>query len=179
MSGRTTGTGRTKREAARLLVRRTKVFERWRNGESQTAIAKNLAVSIATVCIDVQLSLKEWREEHRGNISDHTEQVLQALDHVYCVAEKNFERSERELVEQGKGKKPKLVEVKGDPRFLVIMLKAYEDKRKLLGLDQPARTENKNTTEVTMREFVPKDVMHKRLSEMLDRFRSQQQPSAN
>jgi hypothetical protein len=136
MAKRTTGKGRTSLECAKLIARRTEVFLRWRAGEKMRQIADSLRISTSTVNLDCQLAMQEWRESHRGSINETLELEWQLLN----WAQLEF----RQAWEASKEKGPP------DPRYLAEFVKTGAERRKLLGVDKPAKMESQTTVEVNM-----------------------------
>lgn len=158
-----TGKGRTPREGAKLLVRRKDAFDRWKAGEIMKTIAASHKVTITTISLDIQFSLHEWREEHRGSVSQHCEMVLQRLITMQLQVEVDLSRA---------------TEHHDRARYYEVLKGCLADQRKLLGLDAPTRTENK--TDVTVhRNFKPKDEMLNDVRQRLEQYRSQRAPSNN
>lgn len=134
-----TGRGNSRRQEAQLLERRNEAFRRFKAGESLGAIAKDFRVSASTICVDCKLALEEWRESHRASVAEMVEAEWQNLNYVGLEARLSWEQS------KGPQKtKP------GDARYLEMIMRAGEQRRKLLGLDKPTRIESQTTTEVTV-----------------------------
>jgi hypothetical protein len=168
--GRSTGEGRTRREGANLQVRRTRIFDQWRGGALQKDIAAAFGVSIGTVAGDIKASLRAWREENRGSVGEAVERELDRLNQLELLAERECTAA---LDDEEKPDRSAAA------RFMEIMLKASHERRELLGLDAPKRTENKNETEVTLRTFKPKEEMQSIVAEALEKLRRQRVPSPN
>jgi hypothetical protein len=138
MAKKSNGNGRSTREGAKLLARRTEAFRRWRAGESFAVIAKSVRLSKSTVALDCQLALREWRESHRGSVNETVELEWQLLNWIQVEAQRNWEMSQD----------PKQREFLGDPKYLDIVIRSGAERRKLLGVDKPARIESQTTVEV-------------------------------
>ncbi len=134
------GPGRTKREAANLLARRTEVFRRWRLGENLAAIGASLSprISKQSASLDCKLALEEFREANRGSISEMVELEWRLLNWIQLEAQQNWEASHD----------PKQRDKLGDPRWLELAMKCGEHRRKLLGIDKPTKIEQQTTAEV-------------------------------
>lgn len=158
MAGKITGEGRTKREAAKLEARRAEVFRRWLDGEPMRSIGKNMVprISATTVCHDVQIALRGWREHHRGSINEHAENELGRLNAISLQAQKSFECSEG----------PRGDKV-GSAAHLSLMIACSKERRELLGVDQPARSEVKSEV-TTLRTFATREQMYDVLKEFCD-----------
>lgn len=169
---RARGTGRSKREAAKLAVRREKVAALYLSGQTQDAIALAVGCSRTTVSIDLVLIRAEWRNSALCNMNSLVERELERIDRIEVEAWAAWERSQlpAESVTTTADETRKTVEGQsGDPRYLQIALKCVEDRRRLLGLDAPSRTESKVTADVTATttHFLPRDQMRR---QVLDRF---------
>lgn len=134
-----TGKGRTRREDAKLIERRAEAFKRFKSGEKLADIAKDWKCSPATICVDCKLALEEWREHHRASIHETVELEWQLLNWVQLESQLNYERSQD----------PKQRKNLADPRFLDLVIKSGEHRRKLLGLDKPTKIEAQTTAEVS------------------------------
>ncbi len=137
MARKSTGTGRTAREGAKLAERRAAIFKRWLGGESIRDIARTVELSSASVGIDIQLAGREWRDGHRGSIQQEAERTVDRLVAVEIEAQRSFE-----LSRGPKGDKP------GDDAFLKVILECIKQRRGLLGLDRPTKIEQTTTAEV-------------------------------
>jgi hypothetical protein len=138
--------GRTPAEETRIEHRRQQVAEHYLTGWTQAAIARELAVSQATVSADLKVIRRQWRE---SGIRDFDEAVQEEL-HKYQILEREAwsgwqrsqEPAEMSRIVQGEtGKKAeKTVRQRtGDPRFLELVHRAIAGRRALLGLDAPTR----------------------------------------
>lgn len=142
MTNKRTGTGRTAREGAKLAARRTEVFRRWLSGETVRSIGAALVpkLSPSTVCHDVQFALKEWKDEHRASVNALANLEWELLNWVLLECQKNYDLS----------CDPKMRDKVGDPRFLELAIRSGEQRRKLLGIDKPAKIEAQTTAEVSV-----------------------------
>lgn len=155
--GKSTGKGRTSREALKLAERRLVVFDRWRAGETQKEIAENLGLTRQTVWFDVQLAMDEWRAANRGSINEHFEFELRRLTTYELQFQHQFEET-------------------GDGKFLEMAFKCGIERRKLLGADAPSRTEVKNDVTIA-RTFRSKSEMHAELQRRLEEYRARKNPT--
>lgn len=156
------GQGRSKREAAQLATRRAEIFTRWLRGETQAAIGRSLAMSPQLVSLDVQAALAEWREQNRGSIAEAAEYELRRLHWVEVNAEIDYQRSR--ATDNGELQP-------GDPRFLKLIIECGQERRKLGGIDQPARSEVKTTSDVNFRTFNTREEMREHVQSLVSAFR--------
>jgi hypothetical protein len=162
-TGKSTGKGRTSREGLKLLERRIVVFERWRTGESLADIAKALTaagtkISKQTAGLDVQLSLNEWREKHRGSINEQVEHDLRRLNRLELKAEQKLDSVPDKCLDGAD--------------WARIILDCSKERRRLLGIDAPSRREIK--ADVTISRSLTRDEMHQQARTLLERFRERQ-----
>ena len=137
--------GRTRHEKMRIQNRRMQVAELYMKGWKQAAIARKLGVSQATVSCDIKASRKEWKESRVRDFDEATMEGVRRYDVVILEAWEGYERSkepaETTRITQKNGEKRAEKTVRGrsgDPRFLQIALRAYEQRCKLLGVDAAA-----------------------------------------
>jgi hypothetical protein len=169
MAQGSTGQGRGKRDSVKQAARRLECLKRWLAGESQRTIAKSIKVSPSTVHLDIQLALKEWRAENRGQIKEAVELEWEILNWATITAQRSFEAS----------CDPKTAGKAGDARFIELMMKSGEHRRKLLGLDKPAKIEAQTTTEVNLGStFKPIDQLRAEIRQHLDRLAARKQESS-
>lgn len=161
------GQGRSQLEAAKLSARRAEVFRRFIAGEPQIEIGRALGISPPLVCLDIQAAVAEFRERNRGSIAEAAEHELRRLNYIELNAALDYERSR--LKDNGE-KQP------GDPRYLKIMLECSQERRKLMGVDAPARSEIKTTSEI--RTFKTRDEMQADVLKLVRQFRARAQSSA-
>lgn len=139
------------RKAARglaILNRRAKVARLYLQGnESSLSIATKLGVCERTVKHDLQRIKEAWRASAIRDFDHQIELEKRKLDDLEREAREAWERSQEptEIVTVEKdaaGKLAKTIikeeERKGDPQHLTNALRACADRRKLLGLEQPA-----------------------------------------
>lgn len=133
----------------------------WRYKDIQQEVMRRIgkkSYSIGTVCKDVKRLIKEWQEERLEDTEEKITTELARLDQVIREAWEMWEKSKQDFNEkkqkqEGLPKKSpdgKLVTVDtikammwdaekrcyGDPRYLDVILKALNQRCKLLGLDQ-------------------------------------------
>lgn len=135
-----------------LLFRRMRVSELYLECNSMAEIAKIVGVkSIDTVHRDICWAREQWRTRAVEAIEVHKQRELGRIDHLEVEAWKGWERSIGKVktikTESGTGaqgpidKTSETTEKKaGDPRFLDIVGKCVESRRKILGLDAPIRS---------------------------------------
>lgn len=133
------------------------VFRRWLDGEAMRAIGASMVpkISATTVCHDIQLALKEWKDENRASIKEMADFEWQLLVWVLLECQKNYELTTNK----------KTRDQAGDPRFLELAIRSGEHRRKLFGLDKPAKIEAQTTSEVIV------STSFKKLEELKDLIR--------
>lgn len=144
---------------AELMQRRARVAELYLQCHSMAAIGKMLSVSSRTVYIDICWAREQWRTRAADAIETLKQRELAKIDVIEVEAWRGWERScKPEITKVEKtGNRPgdqggpfdeQAVTKKGqagDPRFLQIIDGCIESRRKILGLDAPA----KSTIELT------------------------------
>lgn len=122
----------------RMLERRCKVIDLYRQGFTQMEIAKKLKTTQATVSIDLKALLQEWRIESNNAYEQYLDREMDTLLQVERTAWKHFEISCLETIETSLNEGDKTRRVRkgcGDPRFLETILRCIGARCKLLGLD--------------------------------------------
>ena len=149
------------RAALVLLNRRRDVAARYLRGETLRHIAAQWNVSFAIIRLDLQTIRSYWLQRAVRDFDFLVAEELAKIDRVEILALEGYERScqPREVTntEQAEGGdvvaggqvRPASPRRKaavrrdqgpgGNPHFLDIMLRASEERRKLLGLDAPRR----------------------------------------
>lgn len=155
--GKSTGKGRTSREGLKLLERRRLAFERWRGGESLSEIAAAIHSTKQTVWLDIQLALNDWREAHRGSVNEHVEHELRRLNRLELRAEQKLDGIPEDSLEGSD--------------WARVMLECIRERRRLLGVDAPARSEIKADVTVS-RTFKPKEEMLQEVRREIEQLRS-------
>lgn len=133
----------------------------WRYKDIQQEVMRRLgkkSYSIGTVCKDVKRLIKEWQEERLEDTQEKITTELARLDQVIREAWEMWEKSKQDYstksqAQTGLPKKSpdgQMVSIdtikammwdaekrgNGDPRYLDVILKALNQRCKLLGLDQ-------------------------------------------
>lgn len=135
------------------------ILDYWREGLNQTEIASKVGISRPQVSYDLKILFQRFREATMDKLFDNRLAELAKLDHLESTAWEAWERSclnaEKEVIVSGKAieisgdgdASPALTVTRttegqvGDPRFLEIVRKCVEDRRKIFGLDAPSKTE--------------------------------------
>jgi predicted transcriptional regulator len=134
--------------AKRLAVhkRRQQVAELYLRAWTQQRIAEQLGISQTTVCFDLQKIRKHWRESAVRDFDLARAEELQKLEHIEREAYEAWEQSKKpaqSAVVNGEAStaqaKKTIKNRHGDPRMLEILLKCSAERRKMLGLDAPAK----------------------------------------
>jgi transposase len=131
---------------AEMVRRRSAAGDLCTRGYSQVAIAEELGVSQSTVCTDLQIIHKQWRESAIRDFDSLRERELRKLDALEFEAWKAWQRSQKpsqEAVVTTDGTtqrtQKKVAEQVGDVRFLEQVSKCIASRRALLGLDAPTK----------------------------------------
>lgn len=132
-----------------------------KDGLSQSEIATRIGCSRPQIHYDMQTLFRRWREEQMDKIWDIRLSELAKLDLLENTAWDEWERSRLDaeknvtknvevsaIDNDGQLLKLPAEEITrtvagqaGDPRFLEIIRKCIEDRRKIYGLDAPIKTE--------------------------------------
>lgn len=140
-----------------IAQRRERVAEWYLQGYNGVAIAEKLGVSANTVYNDLKRLGEAVREKATINMELARDHELAKLDRVEQEAWEAWRRSARpqRSTTTTKPKNGKVVMASvtdrdnpGEPRFLEIIQKCIEARRKLLGLDAPERNETNIRVEV-------------------------------
>lgn len=137
-------------------ARRAQVAELYLACISQQEIARRLGVDQSTITADVSAMRQEWRDKRDEYSESAFNEQLARIDKTEREAWAAWERSQqpaKATIETTSGDESETREETreqyGDPRFLTIAQNAIEQRRKLLGLDAPTKTESKNETTIT------------------------------
>lgn len=160
------GNNNKRREQHILMQQRMQIVaplwrKSWTLNEIREEVKKRLALktySLKCVYTDVQRLLKEWQEERLENTEDKITAELARIDLVIKEAWQMWEKSKQDYKtkkqkQEGlprmndEGKQISIDTIKammedaekrafGDPRYLDIILRAMQQRCKLLGLDQ-------------------------------------------
>jgi hypothetical protein len=138
----------SKKKRLEIEHRRLQVSELGLKGYSQTAIAKQLSVTQATVSNDLKAIREEWRASTIRDFDQNISIELERLNLIEREMWEAWERSKRPsqsavLIGEG-GTLPARKTLKnqnGDPRYLMVALRCHQCRRALLALDPPKRSE--------------------------------------
>lgn len=144
-----------------LLARRQQVSELYLQCRSMAEIGRQLGISATQVYRDICWAREQWRTRAADAIEKHKERELVRIDHLELEAWKAWSRSigrvKTTKTETGTGpqgaidKISETIERKaGDPRFLEVVNKCIESRRKILGLDAPVKSEMTVTADELM-----------------------------
>ena len=138
--------GRTLREDVRIEQRRQQVADLYLRSWTQAAIARELAVSQATVSADLKAIRREWRDSQIRDFDEAVAIELRTIGHLEREAWSGWERSQQpaestKVIQDGGGKKAEKTvrQQQGDPRYLELVHRTIAGRRALLGLDAPTR----------------------------------------
>ncbi|QDU44564.1 hypothetical protein Mal52_30480 [Symmachiella dynata] len=138
--------GRTPQEEMQIQHRRQEVAEMYLQGSTQAAIARQLAVSQATVSNDLKAIRQDWKESGIRDFEEAVGQELHKLQLLEREAWDGWRRSQLSLettrvTQTGSDKKAEKSsrQQHGDPRFLELVQRTISSRRSLLGLDAPTR----------------------------------------
>lgn len=129
--------------------RRADVARLYLTGIPQSEIARQLDCNQATVSRDLSALRTEWLQSALRDFDAHRAQELARIDEVEREAWDGWRGSREDaitLMEEEGGKdggrtRRTVVGQAGDPRFLDQVQKCIQQRRELLGLDAPKRTE--------------------------------------
>ena len=128
--------------------RQVQVSELSLKGYSQTAIAKQLSVTQATVSNDLKAIREEWRASRIRDFDLNVSTELERLSQIEREMWEAWERSKKpsqSAVFIGEGvtqpARKTLKNQNGDPRYLMVALHCHRSRRELLALDPPKRSE--------------------------------------
>jgi hypothetical protein len=118
---------------------------------NQARIARELGCAPMTVISDLRVIRQQWRTETVAFFNTAKDEQLKKIDKIEENAWKGWEFSRRPASKIINKTDPDgledITEVTegqaGDPRFLEIVRKCVEDRRKMLGLDEPDRIDVK------------------------------------
>lgn len=148
---------RTKSAAKRLeiLARRRRIAKLYIRGETSAAeIARQLGICERQAKFDLQKIRQAWRESAIRSFDEEIEvenqRILKLIQQANDAYDKSTEPLEIVTVVKNSDGKLQSTTIKeeprdeGDSRFLELVAKLSESRRKLLGLDQPARKEHQH-----------------------------------
>jgi len=131
-----------------IKQRQAQVSDLSLKGYSQTAIAKQLGVTQATVSNDLKALREVWRA---SKIRDFDLDVSIELERLNLIEREMWEAWERSkkpsqsavLIGEGvtQPARKTLKNQNGDPRYMMVVLHCHQSRRELLALDPPKRDE--------------------------------------
>lgn len=138
---------RNQRQIA-LEMRRADVARRYLQGQTQGQIAADLGVHQSQVTRDLKTLRQRWQEQAADQTGRWIAQELARLAALEAEAWAAWQRSRQnavkeieETTEDGFRQRKETTGQAGDPRFLDQVQKCVQQRRDLLGLDAPKRTE--------------------------------------
>lgn len=137
-----------------IAIRRQKIAAAYLRGTTQIEIAAELEVDQATVSRDLKALRAEWMKSALIDINEAKARELAKIDALeleyWAAWKRSQENAEVETTKMqgsdpekpGKLEKQKRVEGQvGDPRYLQGIERCIEQRRAILGLDAPRRTD--------------------------------------
>ncbi|MFA5262198.1 MAG: hypothetical protein WC378_00120 [Opitutaceae bacterium] len=139
--------GKKTPDQLRKESRRLKVAEYMMRGISnQSELASLVGWSVPTICKDMKAIRQQWRVDMVAAFEYAKEEQIKKLEAVERQAWRGWTRSQRPSTKIVRRMSKDGVEVsettegrEGNPRFLEIVEKCIESRRKLMGLDEPER----------------------------------------
>ena len=143
-----------------------RITDLYLQGKSQADIAAIIGVARQQVGYDLAIIRKRWRNDTTINLDEAKQKELARLDtleRTYWDAwERTLEEKVKTRTEQStSGKTDNGVKVAkatvekeillGNPAYLAGVMSCIDRRCKLLGLDAPSKTENKNTETIEVR----------------------------
>lgn len=173
------------KENKRLIeLRRIAVADRYLKGMSIKQIAADLSLNDRLICSEIEAIRSEWKAARVGFVDQAVLEQLEKIDQLEREAWAAYERSCRPaksttITEDDDGNTVTKIERResaGDPRFLALVDKQVEQRRKLLGLDAPVKTEsNINATVTHYQPPKTREELAAEVQKMRDRVREQLQ----
>jgi hypothetical protein len=130
----------------------TKVAALYEQGMWQTDIAKQLGCSQPQISYDIRTLREEWYKSRIRDFDAHVARELATIDFVQLEAEqawfKSKEDKERKELSDTTGDKVstrksiKKEGQAGDGRFLEVIIRCSQERRKILGTDAPIKMEH-------------------------------------
>lgn len=147
--------GDNRREAAQVARDRKRIAELYLQGWLQVDIAQDVGIDQSTVSRDLKAIRDEWLKSTLVDFNEAKAKELARIDAVEVEAWAAYERSKgkREVTTQesaavgdGEDNARQKVQIRtedrdGDPKWLEIVLKCSEQRRKILGIDAPTKSE--------------------------------------
>jgi len=138
----------SKKMRLEIEQRQAQVSELSLKGYSQTAIAKQLGVTQATVSDDLKAIREVWRASKIRDFDLNVSIELERLNLIEREMWEAWERSKKPsqsaaLIGEGvtQPARKTLKNQNGDPRYLTLALHCHQSRRALLALDPPKRAE--------------------------------------
>jgi hypothetical protein len=173
------------KENKRLIeLRRIAVADRYLKGMSIKQIAADLSINDRLICSEIEAIRSEWKAARVGFVDQAVLEQLEKIDQLEREAWAAYERSCRPaksttITEDDDGNTVTKIERResaGDPRFLALVDKQVEQRRKILGLDAPVKTEsNINATVTHYQPPKTREELAAEVQKMRDRVREQLQ----
>ncbi len=131
------------------LADRAKIAELLLKGWKQAAIARDLNLSVSTVCRDAQDIREEWKATALEDTATLVNKELQELDLLKSELYEAWDRSKLDKSVttksggEGKGSNVSLKREtqEGNPAFLKLLIEISKERRELLGLNAPKKTQ--------------------------------------
>jgi hypothetical protein len=166
---------RSQNQRAISEERRVRVSDLYRQGKAFYQIAKLLNVCVDTITEDMKAIRAEWRAQRLANMDEAVAEQLAKLDLTEREAWEAYRRScknaeIRKTTKDALGRTHESKELRGqagDPRFLSIVQNAVKQRRELLGLDAPVKTEANVRTTVETQPPLSRDEVAERLRQKL------------
>lgn len=117
---------------ALVVERRRKIWQLRMKGWTYEAIAKKLGISDSAVSKALNVITKRYSERHMEDVDRIKAEQVASLEQVASEAYRAWLRSKKKKQDEY-----------GDPRYLVIFMKAKEDIRKIVGADAPKKVDVK------------------------------------
>lgn len=143
--------GDNRREAAQVARDRKKIAGLYLKGWLQVDIAQEVGIDQSTVSRDLKAIRDEWLKSTLVDFNEAEGRELAKIDAVEVEAWAAFERSKedreisvQESVDGDSNRQKAQIRTEGrdgDPKWLEIVLKCSEQRRKILGIDAPVKSE--------------------------------------
>lgn len=137
-----------KRSEMELYTTRETITALLLEGHTQSEIAKKLHMTASMVSYDMHVIIEEWRKKTAINIDQIKIKELDKIDHREKEAWEAWHKSKEEvkkhtkITRKGDVQTIETIETKcGDPRYLEAIARCSKDRRELLGMDAPNRSE--------------------------------------
>jgi hypothetical protein len=105
---------------------------------SQYQIAERLGITRQTCASDIKAVREQWRADMVAMFEHAKEEQLKRIDSIEAKARDAYEQSRQPKIRQQLNGEPIVTYTRpGDCKFLDLARKCCEDRRKLMGLDEP------------------------------------------